>query len=425
MDHIAACKRALMFFDAGLQTALVDVYWRRKMTEINLDKNHSLMALIQSALWGSLPPKVEQSVYDEMKKHALSALPACILSSLSMPDELRQVWRMNIYQHIAYNTNYMHEQEALPISVPYVILKGSSAAKYYPRPELRAMGDIDIMPQRKDYQTACDMLLAAGYVEIVRDNHSNIERHREFEKERVIIEVHAYFAALNDPAQAEYLDNLIIQNINPSHMLPDLINGLVLLEHISHHLELGLGLRQIIDWMMFVNQCLPDEKWPEFHELVKKIGLEKLAAVCTRMCEIYLGLPHRQWCADADIALCEQLMDYVLACGNFGNKKEYEADVSERAFSNARTLKTAFRFLQKRGLGNWKVAEEHKLLRPFAWIYQVFHYASQGLKRDHAISKMLGEYASSKEKMAFLDALGVRTEVKGRVKYKDGKYVKV
>ena len=96
----------------------------------------------------------------------------------------------------------------------------------------------------------------------------------------------------------------------------------MILEHISQHLENGLGLRQIIDWMMFVHKCLPDENWPEFQVLASNIGMETLAIVMTRMCELHLGLPERMWCKSADNELCGQLMDYILACGNFGEKKQ-------------------------------------------------------------------------------------------------------
>ena len=121
------------------------------------------------------------------------------------------------------------------------------------------------------------------------------ERETGFIKNDIIVELHRSFAKLNNADHARYLDDLIITNINPTHELPDPVNGLVILEHISQHLVNGLGLRQIIDWMMFTDKCLPDEKWPEFREMAQKTGMEKLAVVVTRMCEIYLGLPCRNW----------------------------------------------------------------------------------------------------------------------------------
>ena len=44
-----------------------------------------------------------------------------------------------------------------------VILKGTSAAQYYPYPEYRTMGDIDIMTRREDYDIACKQLMDNGY----------------------------------------------------------------------------------------------------------------------------------------------------------------------------------------------------------------------------------------------------------------------
>ena len=380
-----------------------------------------MLELIQLSLWNNHAAiqAVSQEDFEEMKRHAIAALLSSSLSSLGLPPELEKDWKTYILQQISFYMQSYYEQSKLPISVPYVILKGTSAAKYYPHPEYRTMGDIDIMTRREDFDIACKQLVDGGY----RINN-DIYKETSLSKNNVHIDLHRQFASLNNPDYVKFLDDLIIENINPSHVLPDPVNGLVLLNHINQHLEGGLGLRQIIDWMMFVNKCLPDEKWPEFYELVKKIDLEKLAIVCTRMCEMYLGLPHREWCADADTALCEQLMDYVLACRNFGNKKKTDADISESVFSHAKTPKSAFRLLQRQGLVNWKAAKEHKSLRSFAWIYQLFRYASRGLKRNHAFSKMVAEYASAKEKTVLLDALGVKTEAKGLVRYKNGKYVK-
>ncbi len=381
--------------------------------------NNELLGAIQFAIWGKGQASVDQHVFDEIKKHTITSLFAPCLSNCELPAELKEKWKRSILQQVSYYTHYKYEQSHLPITVPYVILKGSSAAQYYPNPEYRSMGDIDIMTHREDYDIACKQLIENGY-QVIND----IYKETSLIKNGISIDLHRQFASLNNPDYVKYLDDLIIQNINPSHVLPDPINGLVLLEHINQHLEDGIGLRQIIDWMMFVDKCLPDEKWPEFYELVKNIGLEKLAVVSTRMCELYLGLPTRKWSASAEIDQCAQLMEYVLACGNFGNKKNSDADISETAFTYTRTPKAWFRLLQKQGLINWKLAQKYKIFKPFAWIYQLIRYASRGLKRDQALYKIKEEYVSAKKKMALFDALGVKTASKGIVVYKNGKYVK-
>ena len=107
------------------------------------------------------------------------------------------------------------------------------------------------------------------------------------------------------------------------------MNGLVLLEHIGQHMMAGLGLRQVIDWMMFVNTALHDEEWSTFQEMAQAAGLETLAKVATKMCVRYFGLTGSfEWCMDADDAVVDEILDYLFASGNFGSKKRDEGKVS-------------------------------------------------------------------------------------------------
>lgn len=380
-----------------------------------------MFEIIRYSLWNDQTTNITitRENYNEMKRQAIAVLPALHLSSIGLSPKLKQEWKQYILHQMAYGIKCKYAQSTLPISVPYTILKGTSAAMYYPYPEYRTMGDIDIMTRREDFDAAYQQLLNNGY-RVMKE----LNREVSLIKNGIVVELHHRFATLSDPELAKYLDDLIIDNITPSHVLPDSVNGLVLLEHIDQHMEGGLGLRQIIDWMMFVDKCLPDDKWQEFDELVTKVGLKTLAIVTTRMCEMYLGLPPRKWCATADDKLCKQLMDYVLSCGNFGNKKTTDADISINAMSYARTPKTTFKLLQKQGLQNWKIAQKHSILKPIAWIYQLNRYAVKGLKRENALSKFKEEYVVAKKRSAMFEALGIHTASKGTVNLIDGKYVK-
>ena len=385
-----------------------------------------MLELLRASLWGTDPGIVTQDIYEEMERHCITILPAVLLSSLNISSDLRNVWKKTILRQINYYNCYKYVQETLPIDVPYVILKGTSAAKYYPYPEYRTLGDIDIMTRREDYTTACDMLLRNGFLENTATATEDFGRHRGFIKNNIEVEVHAFFALLNDPEKARYLDDLIIQNITPSHILPDMVNGLTLLEHINQHLEEGLGLRQIIDWMMFVNKCLSDKEWPEFSIMARNIGLEKLAIITTQMCVNALGLSPREWCSGAEKKLCEQLFDYVLSCGNFGikNKEKGDSNIVTNVFTYARTPAAGLRLLQKRGLVNWSAAQKHKFLRPFSWIYQAGRYIIRGFHRNEAAEKVRKEYKAAKERIMLFDDLGVKQTAKGLARLENGYYVK-
>lgn len=379
----------------------------------------NMLDLIKLSLWNSGTAEASVEIFEEMKKHNIASLPAHILSTLPISDELKREWKKYIFHQMTYLSMYQRAEMNLPISVPYIILKGTAAAQYYPYPEYRAMGDIDIYMDRGNFDRAYQDLTNNGYIKI-----KELDREIVLEKEGIIVELHRYFASLNDVNAAKYMDDLIIANISSSHILPDMINGLVLLEHISQHLEHGLGLRQIIDWMMFVDKYLTDAKWVELKPMAKKIGLDKLAVITTRMCEIYLGLSERTWCAQASVDLCQRFMEYILSCGDFGNKKTTEADITETVFTYARSPRAAFRLLKRQGLANWKAAQKHKPLRHFAWIYQLFRYISKGLNRENAALKIKKEYDVAQKRNQMFDELGVKTTAKGLVIYKNGEYRK-
>lgn len=388
--------------------------------KMGINDNETLLNILKYSIWElEAEITIDWPIYEELKKHALLALPATILSELEMSEELRQTWKTEIYKQVAYNVNYQLYQAQLPVTVPYVILKGTEAAKYYPHPELRTMGDIDIITRHEDFDKAYRHFIELGY-----QIHKNYDREVGFYNDGILVELHRNFSKLNNARHAKYLDDLILSNINPSHQLPDHINGLVLLEHISQHLVNGLGLRQIIDWMMFVDKCLSDDEWPGFCIMAQNIGLENLALVATRMCEMYLGLSCHAWCQKVDEALCRQLMEYVLSCGNFGTKRQNDRSYTYNVLVYSRNPIALFKLLQKEGMKKWRAAQRFPILRPFAWIYQAFRYLKRGVSQRNAFRTIKDSYEESRKRIKLFDALGVRQDSKGLVAYKNGEYIK-
>ena len=145
---------------------------------------------------------------------------------------------------------------------------------------------------------------------------------------------------------------------------------------MQHIKENGVGLRQIIDWMMFVHKELDDSAWNNhFRDLAQEAGLEKLAITVTYMCKKWLGLPNDiTWCNTADEEIVDQLLLRVLYDGNFG---------CERApFENIRVSinnEGLFNHLQRTGIEKWSLAQKYKVFRPFAWLYQMFRYVGLGI----------------------------------------------
>lgn len=397
--------------------------------------NQTVFALLKSALWGTKrsPLCIEgvvnwDEVYQELRAQSVAALPTDLLAELSdLEPTLKQEWMLKTIRSIGNFQKVMREQQSLREllgreQIPFVVLKGAAAAMYYPRPEYRAMGDIDIIVRPEDFDRANKLLSEAEFKEIDEDK----ERHVELAKNGVVIELHRYFADMKDSNMSQALDTLIYESIdNTTDMtieqfnvpvLPRLVNGLVLLAHINHHMEAGLGLRQIIDWMLFVDRELNTIWWEEeFAFWTDKIGLRTLAITVTRMCQIYLGLREDglEWCRSADEDLCHALMQLTMERGNFGRKQE-EAGGTISILNTMSQVSNIFKFLQDNGKINWKWLKKHPIFTPFAWVYQIYYYTRKGLQRKRPFKQLWRDMRARKHVDDILNRLGITVRMKDK-----------
>jgi hypothetical protein len=313
----------------------------------------------------------------------------------------------------------MQEQQVLYTllqkeNISFVILKGAAAAIYYPEPIYRCMGDIDFIVKPEDFDRAAKCMSENGY-HLIDPNHP---RHYEYKKDNIILELHYRFSVLKDTKSEIWQDDLILDAINHATcetmncftfpILPPLENGLVLLTHINQHMENGLGLRQIIDWMLYVDKEMTDAYWINtFEPVVVKTGLKTLAITVTKMCQIYLGLSTElTFCQDADIELCSELMEYVIAQGNFGQKRGNQHNTAIRTLG-INSISSLFTILQQKGSQNWYATQKYPFLRPFAWIYQIGRYMHLGLKREKPLKQLKDDYLTGKYQDDFFNRLDV------------------
>lgn len=351
------------------------------------------------------------AVYKEAASQAVIGLVAH-----EVPDDVLSAnacWQKAIYRQRASYARYLHAENELKTimdtaGIPFVILKGNAAAIYYKHPERRNMGDIDFLVKPGNYDEAKELLLDNGFSTCGGEDYRNIG----LKKDGIKFELHRRFSAndLNIEEEIwEGFDNRIIRMVGNYRfpMLPRVANGLVLLAHMRMHLKHGMGLRQIIDWMMYVNTELTDFVWNcEFEALAQRLGICKFAKVTTKMCQMYLGLPESiTWCRDADEKLSSKLMTLVMEFGNFGVKNVDGTPIESVNMQFRR--EGVIRFLQKRGEVHWKAYHKHHWLRPFCWIYQAGRYAKQGLKTGRSRKQISEDAKRGKERADLLKEMGI------------------
>lgn len=382
----------------------------------------TVLSLLRSAIWGEsrfpfhAPEDTDwEAVYKELKMQTVQHLPVDILARED--PQKKQLYTANTVRNMMFWYKIMQVQQDLcqqlqAAGIPCAVVKGAAAACYYPQPSKRVMGDIDLLVHPEDFDRACQVLSEGA--EYIGENH----RHKEYRKNGIIFEIHHAFATLRNANKNSVLDTYLFSAITAAEeaaidsysfrKLSSAPNGLSLLLHIDVHLESGLGLRQIIDWMMFVDREMTDELWyNNIEPMLNQLERKKLAVTITRMCQIYLGLRDEiAWCKDADEQLCRKLMEYILTQGNFGRKSHKRLNRMISVIDASKNGISFFKILQQRGCLNWKATIRYPFLKKFAWLYQIIRYLYFGLRTEHPIQLLRKASSNLDSKTSLMEALG-------------------
>ena len=381
-----------------------------------------LIDLLKKSLWGTeLPdyttleePVDWTAVFTEAKHQSVASLAYPALPD-DVPQDLRDKWESYSDKlRVRYHHVLAAQDELLTLlsrnNIPAVILKGAAAAVYYPSPSRRSMGDIDFLVPQDLYDKAEDLLKTSGY-KMVHDR-SETPRHSAFTMGGINFELHHHFSHDGINIEEYLIDGLhhaVTEEIDGHQfrMLPSLSNGLVLLDHMRNHLASGMGLRQVIDWMMYVNTVLNDDYWNNILITVtKEKELYTLATAATKMCIQYLGLPNTiTWCKEAEDSLCTNLINYIFSSGNFGRKKGDGGKIE--TVTTAMRREGIFHRLQRAGEHNWKAYKKHHWLKPFCWFYQIFRYTRLGIASRRNAAQIKANINASKERTELLNKLGI------------------
>jgi len=389
--------------------------------------NEMLLQLLSEVLHekplSPISPEQWPAILQELRHQSIFALASGQVQQLSLSQQQITEYRQLVVQNMHCFYGVMDAQRSAveclhKAEIPVVILKGSAAAVSYPQPDLRCMGDVDLLVPPKFFSKAYHTLCKHGFR--TQETPDNIQRHIGFTSPQgILLELHYYFSTSDNVVQNEILDQMLFRAIDsavikdvcgyPTPMLPDLENGLVLLAHINQHLRNGLGLRQIIDWMCYAEFYLTDEYWNScFSDAAEAIGMQRLAMVTTAMCQTYLGLSDNiHWCQDCiDDSICEELLEYILAHGNFGRKNAAKSST----VSVVRMFRNPIRGLcaaQASGKKTWKALQTHRWLTPLAWLYQIIRWIRHGMQRGVKLSSFASATQDERQETEFLQRLGV------------------
>lgn len=334
-------------------------YSTKRYSETALDKGlswevHCLFELLrdQLNLKSEVPEEEKKAVFGDENKDGIDwkkicdvAEKHCVLPLLygglaekeMVPESVKKrvttVARRTVQQsyHILFLSKFLiaRLEEA---GIKVALLKGVGTASFYPVPELRKAGDVDLLLITPDcMDRAKEILLQCGF-RISKEQHAL--HHLVFTTgEGIEIELHTMLAEPFDNQEINrYMRGKLpdcaknIRRVNCMGVeLPILDTSYhayeLLLHMLQHFLWAGFGLRLLCDWVVFWNRETDAEEHKKYLKLVRESGVKGFADIVTLFCCTYLGLSRERvaWMEIAEKYDLEIFLQEVMEAEEFGN----------------------------------------------------------------------------------------------------------
>ncbi|MBP5527445.1 MAG: nucleotidyltransferase family protein [Bacteroidales bacterium] len=268
-----------------------------------------VFALLRSALDGTVP-EIEPldasrwwNLFRLLQKNHVAALVTDGVSrlpqALQPPRDVFIPWLAEQEKASAW---YRHQQQVQQKIVDLLqqngintlVLKGTHTAQYYPNPELREFGDLDLYFY--DKHDEADRLIQRRFsIDITND----INHHTKYNLSGVTVESHYHLLNHYHPhsnrSYEALLKELISENYQPSTLLPasqalstsdskknpaknsklSTFEILFLLRHMACHFAASrITLRDLVDWALTCCALHDKVDWEKVNTVVKDFGME-------------------------------------------------------------------------------------------------------------------------------------------------------
>ena len=304
--------------------------------------------------------------------------------------------RQNSFEQLFTSTVFRHVNccEALDeisatfngAGIDILPFKGLEIAKYHPVPELRTMGDIDLLIHPADRKRAHELMLSLGY-----ECKGTGDAVWTYRRDVVLVEIHEhmiYEKLSSDFDYQQYFDNAWGSAENGS--LNPNVQFLFLVAHTAKHmLNCGSGFRPFLD-MVFMAQS-DDLDWQFIYTELEKLKLLNFVKVSFAMCRKWFGVSLPIESEDVSEEFFEEATEKMFLDGIFGFDNEKNTNVhmakdlkrQEKLGWFAMLLVMLRKLFPKENtLSHLKLYSflfRHRALKPIAWIYRLIYCAVKKL----------------------------------------------
>lgn len=309
-----------------------------------------LFSLLRNAFWGT-PLETPEGFADWGRVAQLAKIQSVLgvagdvmlsdvrIASAMSPElkaKIKTFVMSNMMTHGKLNSvlvKVVRELEAA--GIPSVLLKGQGLAQYYPKPELRQCGDIDLYVGLDNYDASYDVLKPLA-TEIDDRKALEVGKHYDLYVGKVAVEVHRYTDTYPTPRLNRIYQEVSVKGLDAG-LVPvsiagcnvntpsDDYNAFYVFSHLFHHFLInGLGARHLSDWMLFLRSRAAQIDRDSLRDTLVRLDMLEPWQAFGCVLVSYLGMPaeefpfydaSQQWKA-------EKIVRRILEEGNFGKERD-------------------------------------------------------------------------------------------------------
>mgnify|MGYP002852504976 CR=1 FL=1 len=322
-------------------------------------------------------------LYSVSKSHNLSPTLFCVINTSKnkelVPEEVFKKFENDFYE--AYMRHDLQQKIIDELKevlggggIRHVFFKGAEIKEYYPVPQARVMGDIDVLIDADKRDRAKKLLTDNGF-ELINSNGPVYD----YSKDGIKIEVHTRIIsgkvgnAYAEEGFIDAVDNAVY--IGSTGYLDKSYHFAYLIAHIAHHFWFyGAGIKLILDLAVMQRDFNID--YDAVFKKLDEIGLGDFGRVILSVCYKWFGTG-QSYTNDT-----EKTERFLLSHGAFGKANRNNAAVVTRKElengKNSSSLLTKIKLLfpsyeKLKYIPYIKFIEGRPYLTPAAWVYRIYY----------------------------------------------------
>ena len=288
-----------------------------------------LFTLVKSALTGQkleLPADFSLERADGLiRKQSLIPLiyPGAVNCGLDPKSELMQRYQMQYFRHLVISTRQMAAVDKLCAifeenGIDYMLLKGCNMKKLYPKPEMRGMGDADVLIRVEQYEQIKPLMEQLQYKNTKESVYDHV-----WECPELYLELHKRLYAPTQTLLCDYFGvgwEKAKNREGHRYEMDREVEFAYIFSHMAKHFRIcGIGVRHLIDLYVYRN-AYPQLDERRIERIMKKLHMQDFYRNVMRTLSVWFE--GRQ-----EDEVTKMITDFTMSSGSFGtmeNKIYYQ-----------------------------------------------------------------------------------------------------